>query len=49
MPRLALLEREARDENVPCVQATLVGANDALIFDGRSAALHWGVRIAPGD
>jgi NAD+ synthetase len=37
--RLEMLQRVARDEKVPIVQANLVGANDELIFDGHSVAL----------
>jgi len=38
--RLAMLQRVARDEHVPLVQANLIGANDELIFDGHSFALN---------
>jgi NAD+ synthase (glutamine-hydrolysing) len=38
--RLAMLQRVARDEQVPLVQVNLVGANDELIFDGNSVALN---------
>ncbi len=37
--RLAMLQRVARDENVPLVQVNAIGANDELIFDGHSVAL----------
>jgi NAD+ synthase (glutamine-hydrolysing) len=37
--RLEMLQRVARDEKIPLVQANLVGANDELIFDGHSVAL----------
>jgi NAD+ synthase (glutamine-hydrolysing) len=36
--RLAMLQRVARDEQVPVLQVNLVGGNDELIFDGRSVA-----------
>ena len=38
--RLAMLQRVARDENIPLAQVNLVGANDELIFDGHSVALN---------
>lgn len=38
--RLAMLQRVARDENVPLVQVNSIGANDELIFDGHSVALN---------
>jgi NAD+ synthetase len=38
--RLAMLQRVARDENLPLVQVNMVGANDELIFDGHSVALN---------
>jgi NAD+ synthase (glutamine-hydrolysing) len=38
--RLAMLQRVARDEQVPLVQVNSVGANDELIFDGHSVALN---------
>lgn len=38
--RLEMLQRVARDEKVPVVQANSVGANDELIFDGHSVALN---------
>ena len=37
--RLAMLQRVARDENVPLVQINAIGAHDELIFDGHSVAL----------
>jgi NAD+ synthetase len=37
--RLEMLQRVARDENIPLAQVNLVGANDELIFDGHSVAL----------
>ncbi len=37
--RLAMLQRVARDEQIPLAQVNLVGANDELIFDGHSVAL----------
>ena len=37
--RLAMLQRVARDEQVPLAQVNLAGANDELIFDGHSVAL----------
>jgi NAD+ synthetase len=40
--RLAMLQRVARDENVPLVQVNMTGANDELIFDGHSVALNAG-------
>jgi NAD+ synthetase len=38
--RLAMLQRVARDENLPLVQVNMVGANDELIFDGHSVVLN---------
>ena len=38
--RLEMLQRVARDEQVPLVQVNTVGANDELIFDGHSVALN---------
>jgi len=38
--RLAMLQRVARDEQVPLAQVNLVGANDELIFDGHSVVLN---------
>ncbi|HXI68965.1 MAG TPA: NAD+ synthase [Verrucomicrobiae bacterium] len=38
--RLEMLQRVARDENIPLAQVNLVGANDELIFDGHSVALN---------
>ena len=38
--RLAMLQRVARDEQVPLVQVNMVGGNDELIFDGHSVALN---------
>jgi len=38
--RLEMLQRVARDENVPLVQVNVGGANDELIFDGHSVALN---------
>ena len=38
--RLEMLQRVARDEKIPVVQANSVGANDELIFDGHSVALN---------
>jgi NAD+ synthase (glutamine-hydrolysing) len=38
--RLAMLQRVARDEQVPLLHVNLVGANDELIFDGHSVALN---------
>lgn len=35
--RLRLLETMAREYNLPVVQANVIGGNDELIFDGRSA------------
>jgi NAD+ synthetase len=47
--RLAMLQRVARDEQVPLVQVNAVGANDELIFDGHSVALnHRGEVLALG-
>ncbi len=37
--RLEMLRRVARDEKIPLAHVNLVGANDELIFDGRSVAL----------
>ena len=37
--RLEMLQRVARDEQIPLAQVNLVGANDELIFDGHSVAL----------
>lgn len=37
--RLGLLKAIAREHRVPVVQANVVGGNDELIFDGRSAVL----------
>lgn len=37
--RLEMLRKVARDENIPVVQANMVGGNDELIFDGHSAAI----------
>jgi len=39
LTRLEMLQRVARDENIPLAQVNLVGANDELIFDGHSVAL----------
>lgn len=38
--RLAMLQRVARDEQIPLAQVNVVGANDELIFDGHSVALN---------
>ena len=38
--RLDMLQRLARDEQVPLVHANLVGANDELVFDGHSVVLN---------
>jgi NAD+ synthase (glutamine-hydrolysing) len=38
--RVAMLQRVARDEQVPLVQVNMVGGNDELIFDGHSVALN---------
>jgi NAD+ synthetase len=38
--RQAMLQRVARDEQVPLAQVNVVGANDELIFDGHSVALN---------
>ena len=38
--RLEMLQRVARDEQIPLAQVNLVGANDELIFDGHSVALN---------
>ena len=38
--RLEMLQRVARDEKIPVVQANSIGANDELIFDGHSVALN---------
>jgi len=38
--RLAMLQRVARDEQIPLAQVNLVGANDELIFDGHSVVLN---------
>jgi NAD+ synthase (glutamine-hydrolysing) len=38
--RLEMLQRVARDEQVPLVQVNVVGANDELIFDGHSVAVN---------
>jgi NAD+ synthetase len=35
-----MLQRVARDEQVPLVQVNVVGANDELVFDGHSIALN---------
>jgi NAD+ synthase (glutamine-hydrolysing) len=35
-----MLQRVARDEQVPLVQVNSIGANDELIFDGHSVALN---------
>ena len=43
--RLAMLQRVARDEQVPLVQVNMVGANDELIFDGHSVALDAGGNV----
>ncbi|MBI4325304.1 MAG: NAD+ synthase [Chloroflexi bacterium] len=47
--RLAMLQKVARDEQIPLAQVNLVGANDELIFDGHSVALdRQGAPIAVG-
>jgi NAD+ synthetase len=40
--RLEMLQRVARDEQIPLAQVNAVGANDELIFDGHSVALATG-------
>ena len=40
LTRLKMLQRVARDEQLPLVQVNTVGANDELIFDGHSVALN---------
>jgi NAD+ synthetase len=38
--RLEMLQRVARDEEIPIAQVNLIGANDELIFDGHSTLLN---------